>query len=126
MNLIHGQTDFEKRPLKDLLDLGLPVAEIDYKGHCIITKAALLRGTVTKDVLICELLYKLQDNTTSVVMSKQTFKYLCGIEVQNQVGFKELNTAPYHYLYGSYQFTEYRFGCEGLPIAFYHKACHFL
>ncbi|MCJ1396817.1 hypothetical protein MMC11_000007 [Xylographa trunciseda] len=53
---------FDKYPLEDLLDLGLPIAEIDFRGHCIITKAATLPGIVTKDVIICQLLYELQGN----------------------------------------------------------------
>ncbi|MCJ1395916.1 hypothetical protein MMC18_008802 [Xylographa bjoerkii] len=53
---------FDKYPLEDLLDLGLPIAEIDSKGHCIITKAATLPGIVTRDVIICQLLYELQGN----------------------------------------------------------------
>ncbi|MCJ1376996.1 hypothetical protein MMC17_000086 [Xylographa soralifera] len=53
---------FDKYPIEDLLDLGLPIAEIDARGHCIVTKAATLPGIVTRDVIICQLLYELQGN----------------------------------------------------------------
>ncbi|MCJ1477258.1 hypothetical protein MMC13_005929 [Lambiella insularis] len=54
------EAGFDQYPNEQLLDLGLPIAEIDVKGHCIITKASSLPSIVTKDVVICQLLYELQ------------------------------------------------------------------
>jgi hypothetical protein len=53
---------FDKYTTEQLLDLGLPIAEIDFRGACIITKADSLRGFVTKDIVTCQFLYELQGN----------------------------------------------------------------
>lgn len=53
---------FDKYSIKDLLNLGLPIAEIDSRGECVITKHEALRGIVTEDTVKCQLLYELQGN----------------------------------------------------------------
>lgn len=53
---------FDTYPIEDLLDLGLPIAEISHNGDCVITKAESLNGIVTRDVVTCQLLYELQGN----------------------------------------------------------------
>lgn len=45
-----------------LLDLGLPIAEIDDLGHTVLTKHEALNGIVTVDTTKCQLLYELQGN----------------------------------------------------------------
>jgi hypothetical protein len=53
---------FDKYDIKDLLNLGLPIAEIDSNGECVITKHDALPGIVTEDTVKCQLLYELQGN----------------------------------------------------------------
>ncbi|KAL6229211.1 hypothetical protein BDW75DRAFT_245929, partial [Aspergillus navahoensis] len=53
---------FYKYETKDLLNLGLPIAEIDRYGHTTVTKHEALHGFVTADTVKCQLLYKLQGN----------------------------------------------------------------
>jgi hypothetical protein len=49
-----------KRPIQDLIAPGLPIAEIDSSGECIVTKHEHLGGFVTADTVRCQLLYELQ------------------------------------------------------------------
>lgn len=49
-------------PVKDLLNLGLPIVEITSDGECIVTKHEALNGIVTADTVKCQLLYELQGN----------------------------------------------------------------
>lgn len=51
---------FDEYPIEDLLNLGCPIAEIDEKGECVITKHEKLRGIVTEEVVKCQMLYELQ------------------------------------------------------------------
>jgi hypothetical protein len=53
---------FDKYDVKDLLNLGLPIVEIDNKGECVVTKHDTLPGFVTEDTVKCQLLYELQGN----------------------------------------------------------------
>jgi hypothetical protein len=53
---------FDKYDIRDLLDLGLPIAEIDSAGECVTTKHEALPGIVTEDTAKCQLLYELQGN----------------------------------------------------------------
>lgn len=53
---------FDKYSIDELMDLALPIAEIDQAGRVVITKADSLRGIVTTDTVICQLLYELQGN----------------------------------------------------------------
>lgn len=54
---------FYKYQTKDLLNLGLPIAEIDATGACVITKHESLNGYVTPDIIKCQFLYELQGET---------------------------------------------------------------
>ncbi|ETS76193.1 hypothetical protein PFICI_11580 [Pestalotiopsis fici W106-1] len=51
---------FDEYPIEDLLNLGCPIAEIDERGECVITKHEKLRGIVTEEVVKCQMLYELQ------------------------------------------------------------------
>lgn len=51
---------FDEHSIEDLLNLECPIAEIDEKGECVITKHEKLRGIVTEEVVKCQLLYELQ------------------------------------------------------------------
>ncbi|KAK9781223.1 hypothetical protein SCAR479_05044 [Seiridium cardinale] len=51
---------FDEYPVEKLLNLGCPIAEIDEKGECVITKHDKLNGVVTEEVVKCQLLYELQ------------------------------------------------------------------
>ncbi|KAF9892613.1 hypothetical protein FE257_001015 [Aspergillus nanangensis] len=53
---------FYKYEIEDLLNLGLPIAEIDAQGHTILTKHDELNGFVTTDTVKCQFLYELQGN----------------------------------------------------------------
>ena len=46
--------------IPDLLNLGLPIAEVEANGECVITKHEGLNGFVTADTVKCQLLYELQ------------------------------------------------------------------
>jgi hypothetical protein len=47
---------------EELLDLCLPIAEINQNGDSVITKATALNGHVTEDTIKCQLLYEIQGN----------------------------------------------------------------
>lgn len=49
-----------KYPVEQLVNLGLPIAELSGNGDCIITKHDALKGIVTADTVKCQLLYELQ------------------------------------------------------------------
>ncbi|KAH6643289.1 hypothetical protein BKA67DRAFT_665109 [Truncatella angustata] len=51
---------FDEYPVEDLLNLGCPIAEVDEKGECVITKHEGLNGLMTEEVVKCQLLYELQ------------------------------------------------------------------
>lgn len=51
---------FFQHDILELLDLGLPIAEIDASGECVITKHPELNGFVNADTVKCQLLYELQ------------------------------------------------------------------
>lgn len=53
---------FYKYDIKDLLNLGLPIAEVFANGETVITKHEALPGIVTADTVKCQLLYELQGN----------------------------------------------------------------
>ena len=51
---------FFKHDISELLNLGLPIAEIEANGDCVITKHEALGGFVNVDTIKCQLLYELQ------------------------------------------------------------------
>lgn len=51
---------FFSHDIPELLDLGLPIAEIESNGECVITKHAELNGFVNTHTVECQLLYELQ------------------------------------------------------------------
>ena len=51
---------FFQHEIPELLDLGLPIAEIESNGECVITKHEALNGFVNADTVKCQLLYELQ------------------------------------------------------------------
>lgn len=53
---------FTHYPVRDLLNLGLPIVEIDHAGNSVVTKHECLNGIVTEDTVKCQLLYELQGN----------------------------------------------------------------
>lgn len=53
---------FYEYPVEELLDLGLPIVEIDHAGNSVVTKHESLPGIVTEDTVKCQLLYELQGN----------------------------------------------------------------
>ena len=54
---------FFQHDISELLDLGLPIAEIDSNGESVITKHGSLNGFVNSDTVKCQLLYELQGTT---------------------------------------------------------------
>lgn len=54
---------FFQHEIPELLDLGLPIAEIESNGECVITKHEALNGFVNADTVKCQLLYELQGTT---------------------------------------------------------------
>lgn len=53
---------FDKYPVKELLNLALPIVEIDHSGNSVVTKHEALNGVITEDTVKCQLLYELQGN----------------------------------------------------------------
>ncbi|KAK3074325.1 hypothetical protein LTR53_003315 [Teratosphaeriaceae sp. CCFEE 6253] len=53
---------FFKHDVAELLDLGLPIAEVAANGECVVTKHEGLNGFVNEDTVKCQLLYELQGN----------------------------------------------------------------
>ncbi|KAL4861633.1 hypothetical protein BDV12DRAFT_61801 [Aspergillus spectabilis] len=51
---------FTEYPLDSLMDLALPIVEIDAEGGCVVTKHEALNGIVTADTIKCQLVYELQ------------------------------------------------------------------
>lgn len=51
---------FHTHEIAELLNLGLPIAEVEANGECVITKHEALNGFVDRDTVICQLLYELQ------------------------------------------------------------------
>ncbi|KAK6358325.1 hypothetical protein TWF730_007671 [Orbilia blumenaviensis] len=51
-----------KYPVQELMNLGLPIVEIESSGECVVTKHEGLNGMVTADTVKCQLLYELQGN----------------------------------------------------------------
>lgn len=51
---------FEKYPTEELMDIGLPIAEIHANGDCVLTKHPALNGFVTLDTIRCQLVYEIQ------------------------------------------------------------------
>lgn len=54
---------FFKHDISELLDLGLPIVEVDAGGECVVTKHEALNGFVNADTVKCQLLYELQGTT---------------------------------------------------------------
>lgn len=53
---------FYKYKTQELLNLCLPIVEIDHKGDSTVTKHESLHGIITTDTVKCQLLYELQGN----------------------------------------------------------------
>lgn len=53
---------FDKYPVEGLLNLALPIVEIDHSGNSVVTKHEVLNGVITEDTVKCQLLYELQGN----------------------------------------------------------------
>lgn len=53
---------FHQYETNDLLNLGLPIVEVEANGECTVTKHESLNGYVTADTVKCQLLYELQGN----------------------------------------------------------------
>lgn len=53
---------FHQYETNDLLNLGLPIVEVEANGGCVVTKHEALNGYVTSDTVKCQLLYELQGN----------------------------------------------------------------
>lgn len=51
---------FFRHEIDELLNLGLPIAEVEADGECVITKHEALNGFVNSDTVKCQLLYELQ------------------------------------------------------------------
>ncbi|KAI0427181.1 DUF1446 domain-containing protein [Xylaria sp. FL1042] len=51
-----------KYPVSSLMNLALPIVEIDVDGQCTVTKHDGLNGIITEDTVKCQLLYELQGN----------------------------------------------------------------
>jgi hypothetical protein len=49
-------------PVEELMNLGLPIIEIDADGEGVVTKHEGLNGIVTADTVKCQFLYELQGN----------------------------------------------------------------
>jgi hypothetical protein len=54
---------FFRHDIAELLNLGLPIAEVEANGECVITKHPRLNGFVNSDTVKCQLLYELQGAT---------------------------------------------------------------
>ncbi|KIV99008.1 hypothetical protein, variant [Verruconis gallopava] len=52
-----------KYRVEELMNLGLPIIEIDVNGEGVVTKHDALNGIVTTDTVKCQFLYELQGNT---------------------------------------------------------------
>jgi hypothetical protein len=53
---------FDRYKTEDLINLSLPIVEINDDGSCVVTKHENQRGFVTADTVKCQLLYELQGN----------------------------------------------------------------
>jgi hypothetical protein len=53
---------FDQYETSELLNLGLPIVEIENDGTCTVTKHEKLGGFVTADTVKCQLVYELQGN----------------------------------------------------------------
>lgn len=53
---------FHQYETNDLLNLGLPIVEVEANGECVVMKHEALNGYVTSDTVKCQLLYELQGN----------------------------------------------------------------
>ncbi|KAK5112726.1 hypothetical protein LTR62_003824 [Meristemomyces frigidus] len=51
---------FFKHEISELLNLGLPIVEVEANGECVVTKHEALNGFVDEDTVKCQLLYELQ------------------------------------------------------------------
>ena len=72
---------FDKYPIESLLDLGLPIAEVDCHGQCIITKPDGSNGIVTTETITAQLLYELQGN---LYLNSDVVANLEDVEIQQE------------------------------------------
>lgn len=72
---------FHTHDIPELLDLGLPIAEIEANGECIITKHEALKGFVDADTVTCQLLYELQG---TIYLNSDVKADITNIRVENE------------------------------------------
>lgn len=72
---------FFKYEIQELLNLDLPIVEIDSRGHSVVTKHDALNGIVTEDTVKCQLLYELQG---TVYLNSDVKADLSGIFITEQ------------------------------------------
>uniref|UniRef100_A0A060SX23 ARAD1A05412p n=1 Tax=Blastobotrys adeninivorans TaxID=409370 RepID=A0A060SX23_BLAAD len=115
-------SDFERYPMEKLMDVGLPIAEINDDGSVVITKHEAHNGIVNADTCKCQLLYELQGN---IYLNSDVKADLSGIKVEdvgkNRVlihgarGFPPPPTTKLAIFYvGGYQ-AEITFNATGTP-----------
>ena len=73
---------FEQYDPDDLIDVGLPIAEVAANGTCVVTKHEDTKGIVTEDTVKCQFLYELQGN---IYLNSDVKSYLDNVVV-TQVG----------------------------------------
>ncbi|OAA44206.1 DUF1446 domain-containing protein [Metarhizium rileyi] len=69
-------------PVDAFIDPGLPIAEVNHQGECVITKHEDLGGFVTPDTIRCQLLYELQGN---IYLNSDVKADMSSVKVQPQV-----------------------------------------
>ncbi|KAK5168144.1 uncharacterized protein LTR77_006712 [Saxophila tyrrhenica] len=72
---------FHTHDISELLDLGLPIAEVEANGECVITKHEALNGFVDADTVKCQLLYELQG---TIYLNSDVKADITNIRVENE------------------------------------------
>ena len=72
---------FFTHDIPELLDLGLPIAEVEASGECVITKHEALNGFVDADTVKCQLLYELQG---TIYLNSDVKADITDIKVENE------------------------------------------
>lgn len=67
--------------VEEFVNLGLPIAEIDNRGECVITKHEQLGGFVTVDTVKCQFLYELQGN---MYLNSDVKAYLSAVTIHQE------------------------------------------
>lgn len=76
---------FHQYETGDLLNLGLPIVEVEATGECVVTKHEALNGYVTSDTVKCQLLYELQGN---IYLNSDVKADMKGIRIEDEKGAK--------------------------------------